>query len=246
MKGDQALTEQLMDLREVKATIRERLQSTEAALINARQRAVALESREKLHIQKIAALEVEASKNHIDASDSLQAESQIRELKSRNDTLQMQFAEFRRENLDTSEQLQQKLAEISELHLSETDLQSNLDEARKEAIILADERTIYESQAVAQAEQMRKDLSQAASSEQALLESRYMNQLQQLRQEKTVIEDRAEQRQRQLDRLQCEKDMADHLAEQRLQQLNDTEAERNQEVHSVDDRIRTCIVADDL
>lgn len=244
MKGDQTLTEQLMDLREVKATIRERLQSTEAALINARQRTVALETREKFHVQNIAALE--ASKTHIDASDSLQAESQIRELKSRNDTLQMQVAEFRRVNLDTSEQLQQKLAEISELHLSETDLQSNLDEARKEAIILADERTIYESQAVAQAEQMRKNLSQAASSEQALLESRYMNQLQQLRQEKTVIEDRAEQRQRQLDRLQGEKDIADHLAEQRQQQLNDTEAERNQEVHSVDDKIRTRIVADDL
>jgi chromosome segregation ATPase len=222
--------QQVLDLREAKATIRERLQATETALAESRQRALALESKEQLHIQRISSLELEAAKYQTKESESPQLMIRFQELNIRNATLKDEVAMSRQEAVEANRQLEEKCKDSSDLDERLKSLESELDEARLEYNKLLDFRLACEAKSVADMETLRRELCEAASFEQAKLESNYQNQLQQLRQQKKVAEDEAEERKRYLEMLQVEKDVVEGVASERLQALNELESKETQEV----------------
>jgi hypothetical protein len=222
--------QQVMDLREAKATIRERLQATETALAETKQRALALESKEQLDIQRISSLELEVAKLQRMESDSSQMVMRFQELNMHNAELKDQVAASRQEVLEITRHFKEKCEDHSNLDERLKKLVFQLEEARMASNKLKDERLAYEAKAVADTEQLRQQLSQAASFEQAKLESSYKNQLQQLRQLKAAAEKEAEERKRHLEMLQVEKDVIEGVAAERLQVLNELESKKKQEV----------------
>lgn len=229
-KAGHAGAQQVMDLREAKAMIRERLQATETALAESRQRVLAFESKEKFDLQKISSLEVEVAKYQRREPDSSQFMIRFQELNIYNTELKDQVAASRQELVDISCQLKEKCEENSDLYQRAKNLEYQLDEARAESNKLVDERLAYEAKFAAETEKLRQQLSQAAHFEEARLESDYKNQIQQLRQLKTAAEDEAKETKRHLEMLQVEKDVVEGVASERLQALNELEAQKKQEV----------------
>lgn len=222
--------QQVLDLREAKATIRERLQATETALAESRQRALALESKEQLHIQRISSLELEAAKAQTKELDSPQLMIRFQELNIRNAELKDEVAMSRQEVIEVRGHLEEKCKDKSDLEERLKGLGSQLDEARLESNKFLDYKLAYEAKAVAEMEKLRRELCEAASFAEAKLKSNYENQLQQLRQLKKVAEDEAEERKRHLEMLQVEKDVVESVASERLQALNELESRQTQEV----------------
>lgn len=188
-----ALGEQLMDLREVKATIRERLLATEASLVEARQHVTATENKELFHLRRISELEAEYAKLRSIESEMPQMRLQFQEAEARNQSLQEQLTNLRNEASGMSKSLEQKIEEVTGLTESLSEVRSHLEEAHKKTATFADQKAKYESQAAEQCEKIRKQLNQAASVQLEGVESKYLNQLKQLGQEKAAAEARAEQ-----------------------------------------------------
>lgn len=222
--------QQIMDLREAKATIRERLQVTETVLAETRQRALALKSKEESDLQRISSLQLEVAKLHRRESDSSQTMIRFQEMTIYNSELKDQLAASRQEMIDISHQLKKKCEETSGLNQRVENLECHLNEARAECGKLVDERLAYEKNFIAETENLRQQLSQAANFEEARLESDFKNQIQQLRQLKTAADDEAKESKRHLEMLQVEKDIIEGVASERLQALNELEAQKRQEV----------------
>lgn len=214
-----------MDLREIKATIRERLQATEASLIKTRQHVTALESQEKFHLRRISELESEAVGLQNKGSEITQIGLQLQESEARNQNLQEQIANSRSETLSISEQLQQKVEELTSLNSRFVEAGSQLEEAQAEKVKFADQKLAYESQASAQSENLRNQLSHDTSLELARVESKHLNEIKQLRQknisadaraeqERIVAEVRIEQLKNQVEKLQVEKMQAEKVSSQ--------------------------------
>lgn len=267
-----ALGEQLMDLREVKATIRERLQAAEASLVIVRQHTIGLEIGERTNLRRISELEAEVMRLQAKGSELGQVILRLEESELCNRNLEREIANTRNETLVTSESLAKKQEEITNLagclakradeistlntclekkveditglnrslgkatevitglrvdlesrsvevrdlkaHVSK--LQAELEEARRNAANLADQKVECELQSAEKAEKMRKQMSQAASLELARLESEHLKELQQLRQQRAVAEDRAEQ----------QRMAAENKTDQLIKQLDKLHAER--------------------
>lgn len=272
MNVKDALGEQLMNLREVKATIRERLQAAEASLAVVRQHTIGLESGERTNLRRISELEAEVTRLQAKGNELGQVVLRLEESELCNLNLERKIDDARNETLATSESLGKKQEEITNLtgHLVKradeistlntclekktgeitglnrslekatedikglnaglesrsaevqdlkahvNKLQAELEEARKNAAALADQKVEYELQSAEKSDKMRKQLSQAANLELARLESEHLKELQQLRQQRAVAEDRAEQ----------QRMAAETKADQLIKQLDKLHAER--------------------
>lgn len=203
------LGEQLLDVREAKATIRERLQATEASLTEARHRAMILENREQMHVQRISELRIEVTALHSRGSESPQMNLRIQELECRNQNLQEQNIALQNEKLSISEQLEKNAGEVTGLRTCLAEAQSQLEEAHTQKIV-------YERRAILQSDKMREQQITAATMELSKMEDNHQKELQQLQQshdkaenkvkeELQVLTTRAEQLKKQVERLQAEK-----------------------------------------
>lgn len=110
-----ALGEQLMDLREVKATIRERLQAAEASLVVVRQHTVGLESGERTNLRRISELESEVIRLQAKGNELGQLVLRLEESELCNLNLEREITIARNETLGTSESLEKKQEEIKTL-----------------------------------------------------------------------------------------------------------------------------------
>lgn len=272
MNVKDALGEQLMNLREVKATIRERLQAAEASLAVVRQHTIGLESGERTNLRRISELEAEVTRLQAKGNELGQVVLRLEESELCNLNLERKIDDARNETLATSESLGKKQeeitnltgqlvkradeistlntclerktgeitglnrslekateditglnaglesrsAEVQDLKAHVNKLQAELEEARKNAAALADQKVEYELQSAEKSDKMRKQLSQAANLELARLESEHLKELQQLRQQRAVAEDRAEQ----------QRMAAETKADQLIKQLDKLHAER--------------------
>lgn len=223
-------TDQLIDLREVKATIKERLQATETALAIARQQVMDLENHEQHHVRRILALETEVAVLQNKVLESPHNLIQFNELSDCNKRLQDEVTTSRTECSEISRKLQEQAGQTLTLQERLKDLLTQLDETRCKSVKIADEKSFNEAKAIADLEEMRHQVSRATSLEKAKLESNYINELQQVRQQKLAADDKAEKCKRHLDWLQAEKEESDSLAEQRMQLLQEAESQRKKEV----------------
>ena len=188
--SERTLSGQIGDLREVRATIRERLQATETSLVDARQEVAALRLRDQEQSGKIVALETVVAKAQTQPAEAPQSLLRIQELDSRNKDLQSDIATMKKEAEDLSSQLQQTSTEVRNVTDRLAEAQSKFEATRREVMRLEEEKSTSERQASLEQEQMRKELSKAANMELSSERSKHMNDVQHLKLEKSATEER--------------------------------------------------------
>ena len=225
---EQTLSEQISDLREVKSTIRERLQTTESSLADARREVETLRLRDQEQSRRIFALENVAARAKSPTTEASQALLRIQELDSRNRDLQTDIANLNKEATENSGQLQRNSVTAREMTERLATTQRQLETSREEVTRLREEMSASEKKVIVEREQLRKELSKAANSQLAGMQSEHMNAIQQLRLEKSPVEDKLKSVTREVNMLKAGKESSNKEISQ-LQALlkgaqNETEA----------------------
>ena len=230
LTADQNLSEQVMDLREVKATLRERLQATETALREARIEVVALQRKDREQSDKIVAHETERAKPQqpVDNSHVL---LRFQELDSRNRDLQRNLDNMQTQAASLSTQVQQKTKDAVHLDERLIDTQVQLQEARHETEVVRAEKLDFEKQALQQCEDLRTRLLKDASKELEAMKADHLSQMQQLRVRKSP-DDKFSQATKQCVTLRSEKDSLEKQASQLKASLDEMQKERQVEVRA--------------
>ena len=140
MEANQPLNEQIIGLREVKATIAERLKATENSLIESRQRALILERDEQAHSQKTSALEAELNTLRKQPQESplllLRLHESEKECKVSNDKLLSNQIELSQ----ITDMLRERCEELAEVKAGLREAQSQLIDAQVRATTLSEEK----------------------------------------------------------------------------------------------------------
>jgi hypothetical protein len=166
-----------MELREMRATVRERLHSSETALRDSRLQVVALQHKEAEHFRRLTLLENDRRGRQ--PFEDLQTLIHLQETDALNKDLQRNLATQKVEVNAIGEQLEQREEELQLLQTQCAETQVLLEEARQKATLLQNEKLSAEKQAVVEREEMRSQLSKAASLELANLKSKHLDLIQQ-------------------------------------------------------------------
>ncbi|CAD6563524.1 MAG: hypothetical protein ASARMPRED_000013 [Alectoria sarmentosa] len=204
--SEHALSEQISDLREVRATVRERLQATESSLADARREIISLRLKDQEQLGRIASLETVAARAQSQSAETQQTLLRIQEFDSRNSDLQSEIDLLRKENADLSSQLQRSSTDAREVTVRLAAMQDQFEAAREETARSREEKSTSERQAMLEREQLRKELSKAASTQLASMQSEHMNVIQQLRLEKSPAEEKLKSVTKQVNMLKVERD----------------------------------------
>ena len=227
---EHAFTERVMELNEMKATFRERLQATETALGEARQHSIILQNKEQMHLLKMTALETEVANLRSQPSESPHEKIRVLELENQNKSLQEHKNDLQKQAAEISEQLQQKTEHAAEAESRLNNLDFQLKEANIIKVALEDQKVAFENQFNTKMEQTKKELWIAANREKNKIESVYQNQLHQLKQQKIEADAKLEQEARQLIQLRDEKEAAEAKACQISTLLANLQVEQENEV----------------
>lgn len=176
---EHTLSEQIKDLREMRATVRERLHSTEVLLRDAKQEVLALQVEKKDHVRRITMLENDRGSRQpaVDPHMLLR----IQETDTSNKELRKEQATLNAEVNSLGDQIRQKDENLQQLQTQLTESQAVIERTRDQATLIEQEKMDCEEQAVVEREQMRERLSQAASLELAGLHSDYQNAIKKLK-----------------------------------------------------------------
>ena len=224
---EQNLSEQVMDLREVKATLRERLQATETALREARIEVVALQRENREQSHKIVGYETEIAK----PQQPLDILLRLQEVDSRNRDLHRELEKMQTEAASLSTQLQQRTKDAERLDERLIDTQVQLQEARHQTEVVRNEKLEYEKQAVQQHDDLRTKLLTDASRELEAVKTDHQSQMQQLRVRKSP-DDKFSNATKQCVTLRLEKDKLEKQAGQLKASMDEMQKERQVEVRA--------------
>lgn len=222
------LSEEIMDLREMRATVRERLHSTETALRDSRLQVVALQQKEAEHQKRITAQENDwRGRKPIEDS---QTSSRLQETDSLNKDLRRDLATSNAEVNSMGEQLQQREEELRLLQIQFAETQALLEEARQQKTLVQSEKLDVENKAVIEREEMRSRLSKAASLELANLKSRHLDLMQQSKAKDSPMEEKYRETANQLIIVEEEKERIEKEATTTKGALETLQKERQNEV----------------
>ena len=230
LTAEHNLSEQLMDLREVKATLRERLEATETALREARIEVVALQRKDREQSHKIIAFETERAKPQ-QPVDNSHIILRLQEIDSRNRDLQRELEIMQTKAASLSTQVQQRTKDAERLDERLIDTQVQLQEARHETEVVRGEKLQFEKQARQQCEDLRTKLLEDASKELESVKADHQSQMQQLKVRKSP-DDKFTQATRQCVILRSEKDSLEKEASQLKASLDEMQKERQVEVRA--------------
>lgn len=231
LTAEQNLSEQVMDLREMKATLRERLQATEAALREARLEVVALQRENREQSHKIVAHETERARPQQLVENS-QILLRLQDVDSSNRDLQRQLEKMQTEAASLSTQLQQRAKDAERLDERLIDTQVQLQEARHATEVVRNEEKLkYEKQAAQELDDLRKKLLADASRELEVVKTDHQSQMQQLRVRKSP-DDKISNATKQCLTLRLEKDRLEKQAGQLKASLDEMQKERQVEVRA--------------
>ena len=208
VSSEHALTEQISDLREVRATIRERLQATESSLADARREIVALRLKDQEQSRRVVDLETDVAKAQSQSAEIPQAMLRIQELDSRNKDLQSDVVTLSKDAAGLSDQLRRRSTEAQDLTERLAVVHGNFKAATEEIARSREEKSASERTATLEREQLRNELSKAASMQLASVEREHMNVIQQLKLEKLPVEEKVQSVSEENDMLKAEKEKA--------------------------------------
>ena len=230
LTAEQNLSEQVMDLREVKATLRERLQATEASLREARLEVVALQRENREQSHKIVAHETERARPQQLVENS-QILLRLQDLDSSNRDLHRQLEKIQAEAASLSTQLQQRTKDAERLDERLIDTQVQLQDARHATEVMRNEKLEYEKQADQECKDLRTKLLADASRELEAVKTDHQSQMQQLRVRKSP-DDKISNATKQCVTLRLEKDRLEKQAGQLKASLDEMQKERQIEVRA--------------
>lgn len=162
--AEHTLSEQVMDLREIKAILRERVSESDKALKDARLQIVALQHKDQEQSRKINQLEGSLAKAPPLVDESLTL-FRLHELDARNKDLERDLAGSRVEATSLAHQAGKTSNEYERLQARMADTQLQLEEALRETEVVREEKISHEHQATQQLEQLREDMTKRANQE---------------------------------------------------------------------------------
>ena len=224
LSSEHALSEQINDLREVRATVRERLHATETSLADARNEVIALQVKDQEQSRRIITLETIATRAQSQSAETPQTLLRIQDLDSRNRNLENEIVTLRKEATDISSQFQQSCTDAKEVTERLAAIQEQLEAANRKTIRLQEEKSIGERQAVFELEQLRKALSTATDKQLEYTKDEHMRTIQQVRSEKYSAEQKLKNVTKQLGALKAENQRSEKEVESLKDALKKKEA----------------------
>ena len=215
ISSEHALAEQISDLREMRATVRERLQATESSLADARREIEALRTKDQEQSRRVVDLETDVAKAQSQFAELPQAMLRIQELDTRNKGLLSEVVASRKDAAVFSDQLQQRSTEAKQLTERLNLVQEKFKAVTEETARSKEEQSASKRQARLEREKLRNELSSAATMHLASVESEHMNLIQQSKLEKVTVEEKLQKTARQNELLRAEKEKA----EEKIRQL---------------------------
>lgn len=226
ISSEHALSEQINDLREVRAIVRERLQATESSLADARREVVALRHKDQEQSQQVVYLEAEVVRARIKPAENPQPLLRIQELEFRNKDLQSEITILREKAAGLSSQIQQSSIESEGMAERLAHAQERLKAAHEETARTVEDKSACERRAALDRENLRKDLSNAANMQLTGMQSEHMNALQQLKLEKSPIEEKLNDAMNQVKILRGEKEKVEKETSKLQAMLKDAQNEK--------------------
>ncbi|KAL6714242.1 hypothetical protein ACLMJK_007665 [Lecanora helva] len=207
---EHALSEQIMNLREMKAAVSERLQASEKALQDARIEKIRLELKISEQSSRIAVLENDTRSCELREDPRLilriqELDTQARDLRNDMDTTI-------KERDALHDQMQQKNCTLEQMQAELLDTQKQLGSSRQQTDDLRHEKSQCERKAEEKSEEMRKQLSQAADEELDALRSNHLNELQKIKLDHVLDEKKNKESALELHKLQKEKEELERQA----------------------------------
>ena len=191
IKGEHRFSEQLIDLHEVKATLKERAQAGEAALTEARQMVIGLQGREQLLIQEVAGLRAEVSALLERPKENPEANARLRQTEALNTEMQAEIARLLSETSMYAEKLNQGSETITGLQDQMSGLESQLVAVKGANVLLEKQKSGCEAQAQAKYENLKTQLLEATNAERAILTEELSKISQQMQRKKEAAENKA-------------------------------------------------------
>lgn len=191
IKAEQSLSEQVIDLREIKATLKERAQAGETALAKARQMVLELQGREQLLVQQVSGLKVEVSTLFNRPREDPEAAARLRQADTRNSELQAEVAKLLSNSSEHAGKLGENTDLITGLHEQVTALGFQLKDSKAAIVLLEKQKSGCEAQADARYEKLRSQLLEAANAERVILTGEQSKSLQEMQRKRTAAESKA-------------------------------------------------------
>ena len=229
---DTTFSEQVMDLREVKATLRERLQGTDSALRDARIESIALKQKVEDQQRKLITLETDLAKTR-QPTETPVTLLRLQDLDSHNKALQQKITSLQTEAASLSTQLQQRVEDAQGLNDSFVNAQAQIQEARRETEVVRKEKLESERHALQQNEETKRELLKAASIELANVKSEHLSTIQQIKARKSPADDKLSHVTKLFIVLQGEKEKVDKEASMMKLSLDGLQKERQHEVSAL-------------
>lgn len=217
---EHTLSEQVMDLREMKATLRERVSATDNSLVDARLQIANLLHKEQEQTLKISTLEGSLAKAHPPLDESLTL-LRFQELDTRNRDLENELTSSRAEAGSLAKQAEKTSNDLEDLQARMGNTQSQLEEALRETEIVREEKASCEQRATQQLEQLRKDMTNSANQELANLRKE--------KAKKTPLDDRLSHVTKQFIIIKAEKEKIEQETIQLKESLDGMVKERQRE-----------------
>ncbi|MCJ1477769.1 hypothetical protein MMC13_006442 [Lambiella insularis] len=207
VKTEQSLSDQVVDLREVRATVKERLQASEAALAESRHTLVGLQNMEKQLNQEISSLRGEILALHARPSEEPDVILRLREAESRNTELEANIARMLGDSSEHTDQVK-RLDERAVIMQSQIDeLTSQLEATRLQTQRLEMEKSNCEKQANMKYEGLKSQLLEATNAERAILLKEQSVASEKLRRQKALADVKVKTLEEEAGRLKVDKEV---------------------------------------
>ncbi|KAL9040686.1 MAG: hypothetical protein Q9214_004386 [Letrouitia sp. 1 TL-2023] len=204
IREDIPLKEQVCDLREIKATLREQLKATEAYLVDARQHASEMEKNERHHLRQISALEAETVLLRKIEEGSTESLLHTQLLEQEKVSLHNQLSSSQKETDYLRTALQNKDKDFGGAKERCQALNDQLSEAQNKVAILIKEKNGAEAKAKFEGDQMKRQHSLALQVEISKIKTEYTAQMQQLKDEKEKVDAGIESQEARVQNLQAD------------------------------------------
>ena len=190
LKNEQTQGEQVAEIRESKAIIRERLQASEVALAEARQHSHGLQQKVQFLQQRLSDLEVETATLRSQPTENLLAALRQKELEDKNTQLLADIVKAREDAKEAAEVFAGQTQSLAEREEQIKCLNAQLEELRANLTTSCDEKTASEQRAAARCDEVRNQVLAAANAEKRKILNAHANTLHQLKYKKDKAESR--------------------------------------------------------
>ncbi|KAL9025500.1 MAG: hypothetical protein Q9196_005684, partial [Gyalolechia fulgens] len=202
------LQEQIMDLREMRATVTERLKATEALLVEIRLKATAFENKEQGYLQKISILEAKIHTLGDHPPESPLSALRLHEADKQRAQLKDQLSDCQSQLEIMKADVEMKCHEASDLHGLLESAKAELAEQKAKTEMVISEKQAIQHQAVQNEERITADLSQTCRNEIVRNTHKFLNDIQGLQNQLQITEGKLETEKIRTEKLQNERTAA--------------------------------------